>query len=166
MLLPVFAGIAGSDQLFTICCLVVLLSVLLHGSAIAFIIRRPQAPSAYTLGGEGVPVPTGSATPVTAAPVVRAPQPASVSGKDTANGAPAAAESPDRELPERISFEELEQLQRAGEPVILLDVRTARTFEADPFIARGAIRLRPDEAVRLATARAIPWKATLVAYCA
>jgi NhaP-type Na+/H+ or K+/H+ antiporter len=47
VLLPVFAGIPGSAELFTICCLVVLLSVLLHGSAIGLIVRRPQpAPGA------------------------------------------------------------------------------------------------------------------------
>src|SRR6185436_2221519 len=59
VLLPVFAGIPGSEQLFTICCFVVLLSVLLHGSAIGFIIRRPETPDlalrAVTAGGGSVP---------------------------------------------------------------------------------------------------------------
>jgi len=50
--------------------------------------------------------------------------------------------------------------------VVVLDVRTPRTFDIDPFIARGAFRMPPDDAVRLARAQGIPWKATLVAYCA
>jgi hypothetical protein len=60
----------------------------------------------------------------------------------------------------------MRERQKAAEQVYLLDVRTGRTFEADPFIARGAIRMPPDDAVKLATAHRIPWKATLVAYCA
>jgi hypothetical protein len=69
-------------------------------------------------------------------------------------------------MPERISLDEMRELQRSGDSVVLLDVRTARTFDGDPFIARDAIRMPPDDAVRIATALRIPWKATLVAYCA
>lgn len=51
VLLPVFAGIPGAEQLFTIVCLAVLLSVLLHGGGIAIYLRanrvpRPQPPPA------------------------------------------------------------------------------------------------------------------------
>jgi NhaP-type Na+/H+ or K+/H+ antiporter len=164
VLLPVFAGIPGSAELFTICCLVVLLSVLLHGSAIGFITRRPQSATGFTLGGEGAPVPVAAPpppsipAPLPAAPVVPVASPAPAPD----NGATAS----DAELPEKITFEELGQLQQSGEQVFLLDVRTPRTFETDPFIAHGAMRLRPDDAVRIATARQLPWKATLVAYCA
>jgi hypothetical protein len=69
-------------------------------------------------------------------------------------------------VPETITIDEINQLLRAEEQIFLLDVRTARTYESDPFIARGALRMPPDDAVRLAGARGIPWKATLVAYCA
>ena len=163
VLLPVFAGIPGSDQLFTICCLVVLLSVILHGSAIGLIVQRPQTALAAALGstaersgGDGPILPaTLDMTPVT--PAV-APQPAASN-----NGAPGTADEPEREVPERIT---LEELQRLDEPVVLLDVRTQRTFDVDPVLARGAIRMPPDDAVRLATAHKIPWKAMLVAYCA
>ena len=153
VLLPVFDGIPGSEQLFTICCLVVLLSVLLHGSAIGLIVRRAagaaQGPAAALGSGQAVPV---SAAPAPAAPA--SPLPATV--------------APDVEpyVTERITLDELGELQRSGEPVVLLDVRTPRTFESDPFIARGALRMPPDDAVRLARAAGIPWKATLVAYCA
>ena len=42
VLLPVFAGTPGSDGLFRVTCLVVLLSVLLHGGALAWIARRRE----------------------------------------------------------------------------------------------------------------------------
>jgi len=144
VLLPVFAGIRGSEQLFTICCLVVVLSVLLHGSAIGLIVRRPQSVAVPALGLDGAGAPVAA----------------------TGNGAAAQMTEDGRELPDHITLEETQQLQRAGEQVVVLDVRTPRTFEADPFILRGALRMPPDDAVRLATAHRIPWKATLVAYCA
>jgi hypothetical protein len=154
VLLPVFDGIPGSEQLFTICCLVVLLSVLLHGSAIMLILRRPAA-TAPTAGSPISGPPLGVKQPI--APVIPAAEttPPSTAGAD--------GEQP---IPERITLEELHDLQQSGEPVLLLDVRTQRTYETDPFIARGAVRMPPDDAVRLATAMSIPWKATLVAYCA
>jgi NhaP-type Na+/H+ or K+/H+ antiporter len=163
VLLPVFAGIPGSEQLFTICCLVVLLSVLLHGSAIGLIIRRPDRTGAPTSGSipvVGAAAPTISGTNVAPAPITL-PSPPS-----PAAPAPTADVKADDIVPERITIDEMQALQRAGDPVVLLDVRTQRTFEPDPFIARGALRMPPEDAVRLVTAHRIPWKATLVAYCA
>jgi hypothetical protein len=80
--------------------------------------------------------------------------------------APVASADAEPTIPERITLDEMRERQQSGEPVYLLDVRTQRTYEADPFIARGAVRMPPDDAVRLATSMGIPWKATLVAYCA
>ena len=160
VLLPVFAGIPGAEQLFTICCLVVLFSVVLHGSAIGLILRRPDTTPAPALG----------AAPATSGPVTARPEAAAVPLSRAQPATPgqdgAAADGNGVEPPTLITFDELEELQRAGESPVLLDVRTQRTFESDPFIARGALRMPPDDAVRLATAHRIPWKATLVAYCA
>jgi NhaP-type Na+/H+ or K+/H+ antiporter len=160
VLLPVFEGIPGSEQLFTICCLVVLLSVGLHGSAIGLLVRRSPG---WPLGTATAP-----GTPHAPAAAASAPGVAVLDGAAshamTSNGEHDGAAGP--ELPQRISIDEMQELQRAGEPVVVLDVRTGRTFETDPFIAQGAIRMPPDDAVRLATAHRIPWKATLVAYCA
>ena len=155
VLLPVFDGIPNSEQLFTICCLVVLMSVVLHGSAIGLLVRR--SPGQSLGAAPAVPEPAG------VAPIVMGPDadPRPASGSPSGDGRAA-----DPELPERITIDEMAELQRAGEPVHLLDVRTERTFESDPFIAQGALRVPPDDAVRLATAHRIPWKATLVAYCA
>jgi hypothetical protein len=80
--------------------------------------------------------------------------------------AAADSEEPAGALPEKITFEEMAALQSAGDTPVVLDVRTQRTLDADPFIARGAIRMPPLDAVRLAAAHRIPWKATLIAYCA
>jgi NhaP-type Na+/H+ or K+/H+ antiporter len=44
ILLPVFAGVQGSEQLFAITCLVVLLSVVIHGTAIAVYLRKTEEP--------------------------------------------------------------------------------------------------------------------------
>ena len=158
--MPVFAGIPGSEQLFTICCFVVLLSVLLHGSAIGLIIRRSEtsnpALGTATAGGGSV---LSAASVVAARPSRSQPAPST-------NGASGPTASDGAEPPELVTIEEMQELQRAGEPMAILDVRTSRTFDADPFIARGAVRMPPDDAVRLARAQGIPWKATLVAYCA
>ena len=67
---------------------------------------------------------------------------------------------------ERITIAELRDLQRAGEPAIVLDVRTERSYRDDPDIGVGAIRLPPDDAVRLARERRLDQHATLVLYCA
>jgi NhaP-type Na+/H+ or K+/H+ antiporter len=67
VLLPVFAGIAGSERLFAITCLVVLLSVVLHGFGIALFLRRIEGPVAMAQ--------TVSSAPVTTKPDSEAPVP-------------------------------------------------------------------------------------------
>jgi NhaP-type Na+/H+ or K+/H+ antiporter len=44
VLLPVFAGVQGSARLFAITCLVVLLSVVIHGTGIAIYLRNTEGP--------------------------------------------------------------------------------------------------------------------------
>jgi NhaP-type Na+/H+ or K+/H+ antiporter len=134
ILLPVFAGMPGSVHLFEITCLVVLLSVLLHGAAIAAFLRKDAGPA-----------PVLSATPE---------QPARV---------PPLAEI---QVPERITLDEMRQLQQSGEPVALADVRTDRTYEQDDLRAKGAIRLPPDDAVRRARDLGLEHHGTVVLYCA
>lgn len=48
VLLPVFAGVPGAERLFAITCLVVLLSVVIHGTGIALYLRRHQARDVVT----------------------------------------------------------------------------------------------------------------------
>ncbi|HJR15747.1 MAG TPA: cation:proton antiporter [Gemmatimonadales bacterium] len=134
ILLPVFAGMPGSVRLFEITCLVVLLSVVLHGAAIAFFLRKDA--------GAGPEL-----------------EPAS---RDTRIEPVAASAA----VPERITIDEMRQLEQAGEPLILADVRTERTYGPDPVTARGAIRLPPDDAVRRARELGLDHHGTVVLYCA
>ena len=134
ILLPVFAGVPGSDRLFAITCLVVLLSVAIHGTAIAVFLRKTEGSS-------------GGTAAVTEAPMDPAPE-------------------PDARVPERITIDEMKRLQAAGEPVILADVRTDRSYQADDIKARGAIRLPPDGAVGRARELGLDRRATIVLYCA
>jgi NhaP-type Na+/H+ or K+/H+ antiporter len=134
MLLPVFAGVQGSEYLFAITCLVVLLSVAIHGTGIAVFLRRTEG--SLTEGSE-----------VSDAPVTTQPD-------------------PDERIPERITLSELQRLRELGEPVILADVRTERSYTADNLKAAGAIRLPPDNAVRRAKELGLDHHATVALYCA
>ena len=135
ILLPVFAGVPGSVRLFEITCLVVLLSVVLHGAAIAAFLRKDAGP--------GPEVATAPARPPKAEPA-----------------------TPEAPVPERITIAEMRQLQEAGEPVVLADVRTDRTYQSDNLRAKGAVRLPPDDAVRRARQLGLDNHGTVVLYCA
>jgi NhaP-type Na+/H+ or K+/H+ antiporter len=139
-LLPVFAGVDGSVRLFQITCLVVLLSVVVHGAGIALFLRRART----------VP-------PAPPAAREETPQPISFG--------PAAAEPRAAPVPEKITIEELRGLWEGGEPVTVLDVRTERSYRDSHAIGRDAIRMPPDDAVRLVRERRLDPNATLVLYC-
>jgi NhaP-type Na+/H+ or K+/H+ antiporter len=134
ILLPVFAGVPGSDRLFAITCLVVLLSVAIHGTGIAVFLGKTEGPIPDTL--------------------------------DLSDGKVAQEPDPDAKVPERITLDELRRLREAGEPVILADVRTDRSYVADNLKAAGAIRLPPDDAARRARELGLDHHGTVVLYCA
>jgi len=143
ILLPVFAGQPGSERLFAISALVVLLSVVLHGGGIALYVRRLKAAAPLSWQKRS--------SPALAPSVVTEAQDA-----DARNAG----------VPERITLEELRRLLTESAPVVMLDVRTERSFRIDPVLARGALRLPPDDAVQRAVAMGLSRDATLVAYCA
>jgi NhaP-type Na+/H+ or K+/H+ antiporter len=134
ILLPVFAGVEGSERLFAITCLVVLLSVVIHGTGIAVYLRKTEGPIPETLD-------------VSDAQATKAPRPAD-------------------KVPERITLAEMRELQEAGEPLILADVRTERAWQSDNLRAQGAVRLPPDDAVRRARELGLDHHGTVVLYCA
>ena len=138
VLLPVFAALPGSARLFDVTCLVVLASLVVHGAMLA------------VSEGRGSRV-EGRAVPAPAPPQV-----------DRASDAVA-----NRDLPagERISIEEVRERQARGEPVVIGDVRTERSWAEAPQMARGAVRLSPDDAVAAATRLAVPKGALLALYC-
>jgi len=69
-------------------------------------------------------------------------------------------------VPERITIPEFRVLVERQEPLVIVDVRTERTYRDDPLRARGAVRLIPDDAVRDARQLGLDQHATLVVYCA
>jgi NhaP-type Na+/H+ or K+/H+ antiporter len=195
ILLPVFAGLSGSRQLFEICCLVVLLSVVVHGGTPALIAQRarkrarhlPAATAAIAeapVSPDAPPAPeagSGGATPVPAV----APQhtriplptlPAHSGGSDGAHGDGATVQGGDREPKafaplvadrERITVDELRHLYAIDAPVLIADARTERTRGRDNLQARGAVRIEPDHDAReQATAAHLSHEAWLVVYCA
>ncbi len=124
-LLPVFAGVAGAERLFTIACLVVLLSLVVHGTIIGFYLRGSTPRSRPIVSGDGPP-----------------------------------AES------DRITIDEVRALQQKGEPLVFVDARATKSFNADNRQIAGSVRIPPDDAVRAATERRLAQHATLVVYCA
>ncbi len=157
-LLPVFAGIPNAELIFTLTSVVVLLSVVVHGGGTAIFLRGS--------GLLGSPGPAGVLAPLNRAAAVA--EPASPSQVTTASK-PArlnqgvAAEEP---APIRITIDEMRALQAKGEPVIIVDARSNRTYDSDPLEAVGAVRINPEDPVRDATEKRLSQRATLVIYCA
>lgn len=138
VLLPVIAGVAGSERLVSITCLVVLLSVVLHGGGIALYLQKGRkGESRRSQIGEPAPTATANAEDRTIQPVE-----------------------------EKVTLDEVKTLMAAGAPLVLADVRTERSYREDDLQATGAIRLPPDDAVRLAREMRLSQHATLVLYCA
>jgi NhaP-type Na+/H+ or K+/H+ antiporter len=169
ILLPVFAGLPGSEQLFSICCLVVLGSVVLHGGSpivLAHAARRRARQETQTadlvrnfgttqskLGDEENRETSADSTSCPIALDREETDQDSIKAKD---GEQIGSQS--------ITIEELRSLQESGQPVIILDVRTDRSL--DELQAQGAVRLPPDNAVKRARELGLPKDAWLIAYCA
>ncbi|HEX2276878.1 MAG TPA: hypothetical protein VHN13_07070, partial [Candidatus Tectomicrobia bacterium] len=68
--------------------------------------------------------------------------------------------------PQSLTIGELRHLWEIGAPLIILDVRTDRTYDPSPTRARGATRLPPDHVAERATELHLPREVWLVAYCA
>ncbi len=153
-LLPVFAGIPGSEQLFTVACLVVLCSIVLHGGGITVFLRRSMRRIDAAAAPEGiVTVPL---------PPEPAPRPAARLSLPIAD----TAEAELRGSSDKITIDELLRLQKSGEEVIVVDARADRSLRKDDLKAAGAVRIDPDHPVRDGKALRLPTNATLVLYCA
>jgi len=154
VLLPVFAGIPGSDRLFSVCSLIVLLSIVIHGgSPMLFAGKSDKQPVMPTPDVPPTPVEAPAPEkPQRALPVVV--EPATQETSESAIGA------------QSITLENLSELQKSGEQVFILDVRTERSIEDSELQARGAIRLPPEHVVIEAQELGLPKNAWLIAYCA
>jgi sodium/hydrogen antiporter len=139
-LLAVFAGVAGAERLFSITSLVVLCSVVIHGTGIAIYLRRHHAvSSAEPTALQKAPAPSPKPLPVI---------------DEVAN------------TPDRITIDEVKQRQAAGEDVVLLDARAERNRRNSDTQAAGSIRVDPHDPVKDATELRLSQRATLVVYCA
>lgn len=140
VLLAVFSGMPGSERLFQICSFIVLLSVLVHGASPMLLTRLTQGREAEE--PEPAPEPVNEAR---ALPIVESVQDV---GKQS------------------ISFEELDQLQKSGDEVVILDSRTERSRDTSDAQAEGSVRLVPENVVLQARKLNLPKEAWLVVYCA
>jgi hypothetical protein len=154
VLLPVFAGVPGSDYLFTLCSLVVLLSLVLHGATPMMLGRawpgKLEAPAAAS-ASPGAPRLASFQPPADVeAPATPFP---SADGRDGADQS------------ELITIEGLLALQRSGEPVVVLDARTGKTHSESDRRITGAVRLEPDHVVDRARELGLPADSWIVTYC-
>jgi NhaP-type Na+/H+ or K+/H+ antiporter len=156
-LLPVFAGVAGAEYIFTVVCLVVLMSVVVHGGGIALFLRGTAAPR----------------VPGTRAPAARSEGRGPGGGRVSGGQLDPAAivRAPDALVDvaadqEKITIEELRDLRSRGEPVVVVDARADRSYRSDDLQAADAVRLPPEDAVRTATEIGLSHHGTLVIYCA
>jgi NhaP-type Na+/H+ or K+/H+ antiporter len=179
ILLPVFAGIPGSERLFAICCLVVLLSVVVHGGSPMLLGRqwRGRAHGAAAVSA-GASVPPAGSDPSSeeVSSQARGPTPpaagtaplTAASEAATQSSTPNRGQSNGAEVigSQSVSISELRHLWGTGAPAIILDVRTDRTYDPSPLRARDAIRLLPDHVAERAGEHNLPREAWLIAYCA
>ncbi|MEO5568281.1 MAG: hypothetical protein ABIR92_07300, partial [Gemmatimonadaceae bacterium] len=135
----------GAEQLFTITCLVVLLSVLIHGGGIAVFMRRSGAPPAPDVTRPPAPRPESKVAPRRELNVLH----------DESDP-----------VDERITIDEVRAMQAGGDEGIIVDSRADKSFRADQRRAAGAARLQPDDPVRDANELRLSKHATLVVYCA
>lgn len=171
VLLPVFEKTPGSERLFALCCLVVLVSVLLHGGSLTFVGRGPRRapgrvnPDAREDISRIVPAEQEDTGLVGAdASVIASSRPSQPQAVIAARAdGPEASLSPSD--PSLITIEELRALWREEARVIVLDVRTNRTYVESDLVAKGAVRLDPERAVQEARKRLFPTQAWLVAFC-
>jgi len=150
ILLAVFAGVPGSDVLFRISCLVVMISIVLHGTSPMLLTRFGPKP-------ELLPEPIEPPAPPPPAPEP-VKEPRSLPVIESATPATLGTQS--------ITIEELDQLHKSGEPVILLDVRTERSRDTSDSQAKGSMRMPPEHVVAQANQLKLPKEAWLIAYCA
>jgi hypothetical protein len=160
ILLPVFAGVPGSDQLFAICSLVVLVSVVVHGGSPMLLARLARR---RALREELVAsVPPGF-TSQELHSIGKSP---AVFAEVASSALPDAASSETEVGSQTISIGELKRLWQTNDPVIILDARTERSLEDSDAQAKGAVRLAPDDVVHEARKLGLDPEAWLIAYCA
>ena len=148
MLLPVFAGAPDADALFRVACLVVLLSVVVHGGALIFM------GAAVTPAPAPLPLAPLQALAGAAAAPVAAPTPA-----------PAAAYLEFSDASDEIRIDEVKALLDVGAPVVLGDVRRDAVWHESKEMVAGAVRIEPQQPVDSARRLGLSPESWIVLYC-
>ncbi len=160
VLIAVFAGLPGSERLFAVCSLIVLLSVVIHGGSPMLLARFCKEDKS-----KQTPPPQLETAAATRLTELQRGEPSVIQA--AANLAvPPVSETASERGAQTITLEELERLRRLNEPLILLDVRTERSIETSESMAQGALRMPPDHVVEQARELRLPKEAWLIAYCA
>ncbi|MEX2179524.1 MAG: cation:proton antiporter [Gemmatimonadaceae bacterium] len=94
VLLPVFAGVPGAERLFRVTCLVVVLSLVVHGTIIGVFLRRAGSPDPVAAADETITLDEVRALRDTGAPVIVVDARASRSHADDARQAVGAVRLP------------------------------------------------------------------------
>lgn len=180
VLLAVFNGLPGSEQLFSICCLVVLLSVVMHGGTLMALAQTKLEPKpAGTLPSPASDAvaeqPEEKFTPIPAPPGEESVEYAPESEPEPLNAPVRVAAKhllpmikPGQVAPHdpvRITTDELRQLWQANAPVIVVDARTERSYGHSETQAAGSIRLTPDHVIDRANEMHLPHETWIVLYC-
>src|ERR1044072_3063402 len=155
ILFPVFAGLPGADRPFAVCSLIVLLSVVIHGTSPMLLARFCKEKTA--------PLSERPTTPPLLEPQHVAP---TVIQRASATQPAAVSEGASEPGAQTITLEEFERLRRLGEQMLLLNVRTERSMETSESMAQSAVRMPPDHVVDQARELNLPKDAWLIAYCA
>jgi sodium/hydrogen antiporter len=138
-LLPVFAGVKGSESLLAICCFVVLCSVVIHGFApMAGALRKGELKGEAPPRNEKIQAGVQEIAPPKTGPATE-------------------------KQGESIEFAELQSL---GEDAVLVDARSLRSYADSKELARDAVRIDPDHPVSDAQRKGLPKNKVLAIFCA
>ena len=137
VLLPIFAGVPGSERLLPVCCLVVLFSVVLHG--LSPLLLLPRLPNDRPISPPGPPSPPRM---------------------------PSIESAPTTIVVAFTTIEDVQSMQRRGKRPVVVDARSERSYEASDEIIPGSVRLHPDQAAADAERLQLPRDAEIVVFCA
>lgn len=167
ILLPVFAGVPGGDQLFAICSLVVLVSVVVHGGS-PMLLASLARKRALKEGAATSELPPGfssweEVSEVRSTTAIEQPL-VTISGRSDTQ--PAASITETEIGSQKVTIEELKRLWAANAEVTILDARTERSMEGSDTRAKGAVRLDPENVVQEARRLNLNHNGWLMVYCA
>ncbi len=153
MLLPVFEGIPGAERLFSLCSLVVIASIVIHGGT-------PPVLSRLGLRRERRALTMAAPSPSPATP--DAPRDEPKIDPSTITPPPTDADSDAL----RMTLAELTTLESSHAPLLVVDVRSDRSVGESGELAVGVVRAPLDNVVEEMRRRAVPDDTWIVAMCA